>query len=128
MKLDNVKGAQIVKKLYKENDLNKNDIYYDTARQFVTITRSGIEKLALRHNIKYKYEFIKCEKDMIVIKGDAYNTEDNTILSTTSASATKENSNSRYLVEIAEKRFKSRACLMALNYYSLGVFGKDELE
>ena len=46
-----IKGQKLVKKLYTENDLNKSDVYVDTKRNFVIITRAGIEKIAAKNNL-----------------------------------------------------------------------------
>ena len=47
-----IKGKKIISKIYKENNLSKEDIYFDQNRNFVIITRSGIEKVAHNNRIR----------------------------------------------------------------------------
>ena len=128
-----IKGKKIVTKIYKENNLSKEDIYFDKNRNFVIITRSGIEKIAHNNGIYVDYQIEKCEQDFVVIKGFAYTrpTEpggEGKILAISFGSASKETSYSKYYTEMAEKRAMARCVLKGLNYYSLGVFSEDELK
>ena len=63
-----LKGQKLVKKLYADNDLDKSDIHIDKSRNFVIITRAGIEKIAAKNNLVCQFGMIKCEKDFVVIK------------------------------------------------------------
>ena len=120
-----LKGQKLVKKLYADNDLDKSDIHIDKSRNFVIITRAGIEKIAAKNNLVCQFEMIKCEKDFVVIKCHVFKGDIN--MGETFASASSDTSYSKYYVEMAEKRAISRGILKAMNYYQYGIFGEDEL-
>ena len=120
-----IKGQELVKKLYTENDLNKSDIHIDKSRNFVIITRAGIEKIAAKNNLVCQFEMIRCEKDFVVMKCHVFKGDVN--MAETFASASPDTSYSKYYVEMCEKRCMSRGILKAMNYYQHGIFGEDEL-
>tara|TARA_R100000655_G_scaffold3833_4_gene12725 strand:+ start:155 stop:541 length:387 start_codon:yes stop_codon:yes gene_type:complete len=121
----NLKGQEFVKQLFQENDLSKTDIHIDKTRNFVIITRAGIEKIQAKNNLKCIYEVVKCEKDFVVIKCNVFQGDKKMV--ETFASASPETSYSKYYVEMAEKRAMSRGILKSMNYYQHGIFGEDEL-
>ena len=96
------------------------------SRNFVIITRAGIEKIAAKNNLVCQFEMIKCEKDFVVIKCHVFKGDIN--MGETFASASSDTSYSKYYVEMAEKRAMSRAVLKLTGFYELGVFGEDEAE
>jgi len=115
--------------LYKKYDLTKDDVYKH--QHYLIITRSGIDKIQANENISIDYEVINCEKDFCVVKANA---EINDVKIQTFGSALKGtdfksgNTNTWYVMEMAEKRAMSRAVLKLTGFYSLGVFGEDESE
>ena len=119
-----------IKEKYVKYGLEKSDIFKH--QHYLIITRSGIEKIQAIEGINIDYTVIKCEKDFAVIKADADNGDDKIIQ--TFGSALKGggfkdgNTNSWYVMEMAEKRAMSRAVLKLTGFYELGVFGEDESE
>jgi len=119
-----------IKEKYVKYGLNKSDIFKH--QHYLIITRSGIEKIQAIEGINIDYTVIKCEKDFAVIKADADNGDDKIIQ--TFGSALKGegfkdgNTNSWYVMEMAEKRAMSRAVLKLTGFYELGVFSEDESE
>ncbi len=118
--------------LYKKYDLTKDDVFKH--QHFVIITRSGIEKIIAKEHMTLTYDVIKCEPNFAVVKAYAYissmpNTTIETFGSALKGSSFKDsNCNTWYVMEMAEKRAMSRACLKLTGFYKLGVFGEDESE
>lgn len=123
--------------LYKKYNLEKSDVFKH--QHYVIITRQGIEKIQAQEQIKIKFDVIKCEPNFAVVKavnenietfGSAYKgTSVQTFGSAYKGASFKEgNTNSWYVMEMAEKRALSRAVLKLTGFYELGVFGEDESE
>ena len=115
--------------LYKKYDLSKEDIYKH--KHYLIITRQGIDKIQAYEKINISYDVIKCEKDFAVVKATA-KVGEYTIQTFGSAlkGATFNDGNTQtwYVMEIAEKRAMSRAVLKLTGFYELGVFSEDESE
>lgn len=115
--------------LYKQYNLTKDDVFKH--QHYLIITRSGIDKIQAEAKIKVSYDVIKCEKDFCVVKANGIH---NDLSIETFGSALKGegfkdgNTNSWYVMEMAEKRAMSRAVLKLTGFYELGVFGEDESE
>lgn len=115
--------------LYKSYNLSKDDVFKH--QHYLIITRSGIDKIQSKAAIKINYDVINCEKNYCVVKAKATH---NDIEIETFGSALKGtnfqdgNTNTWYVMEMAEKRATSRAVLKLTGFYELGVFGEDESE
>ena len=115
--------------LYKHYELTSDDIFKH--QRFTIITRSGIDKIQAKEKIFIDYEVIKCETNFAVVKANASkgDVKIQTFGSALKGASFKEgNTNSFYVIEIAEKRSMSRAILKLCGFYELGVFGEDESE
>ena len=115
--------------LYKKYELTADDIYKH--QHYLILTRSGIEKLQGIEKIQIHYEVINCQKDFCVVKANAL--KDETAIETfgsalKGADFKSGNTNTWYVMEMAEKRAMSRAVLKLTGFYELGVFGIDESE
>ena len=111
--------------LYKKYNLEKTDVFKH--QHYVIITRQGIEKIQAQEQIKIKFDVIKCEPNFAVVKAVNENIE--TFGSAYKGASFKEgNTNSWFVMEMAEKRALSRAVLKLTGFYELGVFGEDESE
>ena len=121
---------ETMNKLFKQNGLVAEDVF--THQHYTIITRAGIDKIQAKTNIEIQYNVIKCEPNFAVVQAIARIGDDNIIQ--TFGSALKGNSfkdgntNTWYVMEMAEKRAMSRAVLKLAGFYSLGVFGEDESE
>lgn len=115
--------------LYKKYNLTKDDVFKH--QHYLIITRSGIDKIQAVENITIYYEVVICERDFSVVKASAKHLS---VSIQTFGSALKGvdfksgNTNSWYVIEMAEKRAMSRAVLKLTGFYELGVFGEDESE
>jgi hypothetical protein len=118
--------------LYKKYNLVKSDVFKH--QHFVIITRQGIEKIQSKEKILIKFDVVKCENNFAVVKATAaINDKDKNVIQTfgsayKGATFKEGNTNSWYVMEMAEKRALSRAVLKLTGFYSLGVFGEDESE
>jgi len=111
--------------MYEKYNLEKTDVFKH--QHYVIITRQGIEKIQAQEQIKIKFDVIKCEPNFAVVKAVNENIE--TFGSAYKGASFKEgNTNSWYVMEMAEKRALSRAVLKLTGFYELGVFGEDESE
>lgn len=114
-----------LKALYKKYNLTKDDVFKH--QHYIIITRSGIDKIQGVAGIKINYDVIKCKTNFAVVKASTEHLE-------TFGSALKGadfktgNTNSWYVMEMAEKRAMSRIVLKHCGFYELGVFGEDESE
>jgi len=120
----------ILNRLFVENNLTEEDVFKH--QHYTIITRSGIEKIQANLKIYCSYEVIKCEPHFAVVKADGEITDEKFVQTFGSAlkgNTFKEgNTNSWYVIEMAEKRAMSRAVLKLAGFYELGVFGEDESE
>jgi hypothetical protein len=111
--------------LYKKYELTKEDIFKH--QHYLIITRSGIEKIQAIEKIDVKFDVVKCEPNFCAVK--AYNDKLQTFGSALKGASFKDgNTNSYYVLEMAEKRALSRLVLKQTGFYELGVFGEDESE
>jgi len=123
--------------LYKKYNLEKTDVFKH--QHYVIITRQGIEKIQAQEQIIIKFDVIKCEPNFAVVKAvavlkhnvltNSLNKDIQTFGSALKGATFKDgNTNSWYVMEMAEKRALSRAVLKLTGFYELGVFGEDESE
>ena len=121
---------EILNRLFVENNLTSEDVFKH--QHYTIITRSGIEKIQANMKIYIEFVVIKCEPNFAVVKAKGEITDEKFIETFGSAlkgkSYTDGNTNSWYVMEMAEKRAMSRAVLKLAGFYSLGVFGEDESE
>tara|TARA_R110000796_G_C14194589_1_gene390973 strand:+ start:56 stop:460 length:405 start_codon:yes stop_codon:yes gene_type:complete len=121
--------TELLKEKYIKYGLTKDDVFKH--QHFLIITRSGIEKIQAIEGIFISYDVIKCEPNFAVIHANA--TKDTHTIETFGSALKGEgykdgNTNSWYVMEMAEKRAMSRAVLKLTGFYELGVFGEDESE
>lgn len=114
--------------LYKKYELTENDVFKH--KHYLIITRTGIQKIIAKENMVITYDVVKCQPDFSAVKATVI-CDDVTI--ETFGSAYKGdypvgNTNTWYVLEMAEKRAMSRAALTITGFYELGVFGEDESE
>jgi len=112
----------LLNKLFKENNLVK-DVDTFSHKHYTILTRSGIEKVQAMHDITVTFDFIESGVAGVVIK--AYAKKGDKLIETF-GSASKETSQSKYYVEMAEKRALSRAVLKMSGLYAYGFFSQDE--
>lgn len=112
---------QSMKALFEQNNLGPEDVFKH--HHFTIIKRSGIEKLQYNQKIKVEFVPVQVTPDFACIKAIG---KKGTQTIETFGSAVKQNCQSYYYAEMAEKRALSRVVLKLLNLYEVGVFGEDE--
>ena len=120
---------EILNRLFVENNLTAEDVFKH--QHYTIITRAGIDKIQANIEIHIEYDVIRCEAEFSVVKARAKmnNKTIETFGSALKGSTFKDgNTNSWYVMEMAEKRAMSRAVLKLAGFYELGVFGEDESE
>jgi|9_EtaG_2_1085328.scaffolds.fasta_scaffold52244_2 hypothetical protein len=119
-----------LKELYNEYNLTPEDVFKHKKFGYVMITRSGVEKIMAKDDIKLSYEVIQNDMNNgCVVKATALMTKNgNDVLIETLGSATTKNCQLAYYPEMAEKRAKVRAVLQITEFYSCGVYSEDEAD
>ena len=122
-------NTEKIKEKYHHYGLEKEDVFKH--QHYLIITRTGIERIMAIENIVINYDVINCETNFCVVKATA-NKGDASIQTFGSALKGETfkdgNTNTWYVMEMAEKRAMSRAVLKLTGFYELGVFGEDESE
>jgi hypothetical protein len=122
-------NTEKIKEKYHHYKLEKEDVFKH--QHYLIITRSGIDKIQAIENIVINYDVINCETNFCVVKATANKGEASiqTFGSALKGESFKDgNTNTWYVMEMAEKRAMSRAVLKLTGFYELGVFGEDESE
>ena len=118
-----------LKALYIKYGLSKDDVFKH--QHYIIITRSGVDKIQASEKITITYDVIECQTNFCVVKAraEAAGNKIETFGSALKGSTHRDgNCNTWYVMEMAEKRAMSRACLKLTGFYELGVFGEDESE
>ncbi len=122
-------NLEALKEKYVKYGLSKEDVFKH--QHYVIITRSGIEKIAAQEHLEICFEVVRCEPNFAVVKAKALKDD---VLIETFGSALKGdtfkdgNTNTFYVIEMAEKRALSRAVLKLTGMYELGCYAEDESE
>jgi hypothetical protein len=111
-------NTEKIKEKYHHYKLEKEDIFKH--QHYLIITRTGIERIMAIENIVINYDVINCEANFCVVKATA-NKGDASIQTFGSAlkgeSYKDGNTNTWYVMEMAEKRAMSRAVLKLTGFY-----------
>ena len=122
-------NTEKIKEIYLKYELEKEDVFKH--QHYVILKLSAIEKISAYESIDICFEVVKCEYNFAGVKAIATK-GDKTIETFGSAlkGATFKdgNTNSHYLLEMAEKRSFARATLKILNLYEIGFKAEDESE
>lgn len=131
-----------LRELYKLYNLTPEDVYKH--KHYTIITRTGIDKIVAKESIDLHYDVVSCDPEFAAVKC----TGTNGAFKIQSFGSAKKggkvlekgtnggkdrwvalgNTDSWYVLEIAEKRAKSRVVLTMAGLYELGAYGEDESE
>jgi hypothetical protein len=118
-----------IKEMYFKYELSEEDVFKH--QHYIILTRSAIEKIQAQEEIDFDFDVLKSEPNFASVKGWATK-DDKTIRTTGSAKKGESfkdgNTNSWYVLEMAEKRCFARATLKLLGLYQIGVKSEDESE
>lgn len=115
--------------LYNNYGLTKEDFFKH--QHYTIINRQGIEKIQGIEGISITYEVIECTPNFAAVKGiyQKNGKRYETFASAVKGASFKDgNTNSWYVLEIAEKRALSRVVLRYVDLYKHGFFAEDESE
>ena len=118
-----------LKELYETYGLTKDDFFKHA--HYTIVTRSGIEKIQAVEGIKITYEVIECTPNFAAVKATTSKGDKKieTFASALKGDSYKDgNTNSWYVLELAEKRAFSRIVLRCVDLYKEGYFAEDESE
>lgn len=122
-------NTELLKELYHSYDLTKDDFFKH--QHYTIITRAGIEKIQAIEKINVNYEVIECTPNFAAIRAKSTHNGKTveTFASALKGGSYKDgNTQSWYVLEIAEKRALSRIVLRHLGLYKEGFFAEDESE
>lgn len=116
---------QIIRAIYDKYELSKDEDIF-LLHKVAIITKTGIQKIATREQLNYEYDVVVCNLDYCAVKCTVTN-KDGHILSTSFGSAEKANVKNaqKYYLEMAEKRAKARAILIAIDAHGY-LYSEDE--
>ena len=118
-----------LKEMYFKYDLTPEDVF--SHKNYVILTRSGIEKIMAKSQIIVTYQILKSERDFASVLATSHfgnKTLETTGSALRGASYKDGNTLSHYVLEMAEKRSMARAVLKLLNLYEIGVKSEDEAD
>lgn len=121
--------TELIKKIYNKYNLERSDVFRH--QHYIIITRSGIEKIIDIENIFIRYDVLKLEPRYAGVKAIAIKGEKTleTLGSAYKGETFKDgNTNSWYVLEMAQKRAMARATLEITGMYKLGFKAEDESE
>lgn len=114
-----------MKKILEKYGITKDDIH-EIEDGVSIIIRKGIQKIKKKENWFFDFEALSCSERHVYLKG-ILKEVGGEVLYTTSGEASKENTNSPFLLAVAEKRAESRCVLSACGLFEHGVIGEDEV-
>lgn len=120
---------QEMNRLYTAYELTKDNIFKH--KNYAIITRQGIEKIQAIEGIEVTYDVIECTPNFAAVRASVSSNgkKFETFASALKGASYKDgNTQTWYVLEIAEKRALSRAVLRAIDLYKHGFFAEDESE
>jgi len=122
-------NTDLLKELWEKYELTKDDFFKH--QHYTIVTRSGIEKIQAIEGIEITYEVIECTPNFAAVKatsGKGSKKIETFATALKGASFKDGNTQSWYVLEIAEKRALSRIVLRTIGLYKEGFFAEDESE
>lgn len=115
--------TEFLREIYKKYGLTEDDVFklHGTA----IITKTGIQKIMTSEGFEYDYEVIVASPEYCAVK--CHLSKDGEQLAVSMASAEKANVRNaqKYYLEMAEKRAKARAILIAIDAHGY-LYSEDE--
>lgn len=115
--------TEFLREIYKKYELTEDD--YFKLHGTAIITKTGIQKIATAEGFDYDFDVIQASPDYCAVQ--CYVSKDGEPLATSLASAEKSNvkNSQKYYLEMAEKRAKARAILIAIDAHGY-LYSEDE--
>ena len=117
---------EVLRAIYEKYQLSKDEdifLLHGTA----IITKTGIQKITSAERFNYDYDIVRVDPEYCAVKCTV--SKDGFILSTSFGSAERANVKNaqKYYLEMAEKRAKARAVLIAIDAHGY-LYGEDEAD
>jgi len=121
---------EFIKKIYNDyNLIGDEDIFKLTHGKKITpiVTKTGIQKIVDQNQYNYEFDVVAVSSDYCAVKCTV--SKDGAFLSCSFGSAEKVNvrNPTRYYLEMAEKRSKARAVLIAIGAHGY-LYSEDEAD
>ncbi len=118
-----------LKEIYFAYDLNEKHFFKH--KNYTIVVRAGIEKIQAVEQINIEYTVIECTPNFAAVKAVCKKKDRiiETFASALKGASYKDgNTQSWYVLELAEKRAMSRIVLRYVDLYKEGYFAEDESE
>ena len=118
---------EFLREVYNKYNLEANEDIFKIHNTAI-ITKTGIQKICSQEKFNYRFEVVKADPEYCAVKCEVLDTDFQT-LATSFGSAEKANVKNaqRYYLEMAEKRAKARAVLIAIDAHGY-VYSEDEAD
>jgi hypothetical protein len=118
---------ETLRAIYDKYALSKDEDIF-MLHNIAIITKTGIQKIATKEQFVYLYDVVRCDPDYVAMKCTIANKEGK-VLSISFGSAEKSNVKNaqKYYLEMAEKRAKARATLIAIDAHGY-LYSEDEAD
>lgn len=120
---------EFLREVFTKYNLNKDEDVF-ALHGTAIITKTGIQKIVAKDNLSYSFEVIKCEPDYCAVKCEVRPLDSASgAIYTSFGSAEKANVKNaqKYYLEMAEKRAKARAVLIAIDAHGY-LYSEDEAD
>lgn len=123
--------TEFIKEIYERYSLIGNEDIFKLQMGGKTtpiVTKTGIQKIAGSEGFKYNFDIVQVTPDYCAVKCSVFS-KDGEELASSFGSAEKANvrNAAKYYLEMAEKRAKARAVLIAINAHGY-LYSEDEAD
>ena len=117
---------ETLRAIYENYKLSKDEDIF-ALHGTAIITKTGMQKIVTQENFSYSFEVIKCEPDYCAVSCKVF--KDGKELACSFGSAEKSNVKNaqKYYLEMAEKRAKVRAVLIAIDAHGY-LYSEEEAD
>ena len=117
---------EFLRGIFEKYNLSKDEDIF-ALHGTAIITKTGIQKIASKEKLNYSFDVIKVESEYCAVKCTI--SKDGAVLSSSFGSAEKANVKNaqKYYLEMAEKRAKARAILIAIDAHGY-LYSEDEAD
>lgn len=118
---------EFLREVFTKYRLNKDEDVF-ALHGTAIITKTGVQKIASAEKLSYAFDTVLVTPDYCAIRCDVFN-DSGKVIATSFGSAEKANvkNSQKYYLEMAEKRAKARAVLIAIDAHGY-LYSEDEAD
>ena len=118
---------EFLREVFNKYGLNKDEDIF-ALHGTAIITKTGIQKIVAAEKLQYRFKVIKCEPDYCAVLCKV-SSDGGAVTAESFGSAEKSNvkNSQKYYLEMAEKRAKARAVLIAIDAHGY-LYSEDEAD